>query len=304
MKRIATLLVLIIAAVTAACAEDNNDEDKYENFGPTPGTETNPLLNVDFYINGVSAYYFNHPGLGNPPTFPHYLGYTAEYADGTVETDSVRLLFGENPATTFSPSAVFRESDLFFDAEKFVQGSEEYYIDEENKAIVVNQNGAEFSYNLASWVANNPERTRMLIEGIRTGEKRSGIRVNNSVPDADDMSYHSDLWIYDYPTFRGCNTSSGYQSIMSVYDENGESVVNLYMTCSVFIVNAYMKEYHTMTQPDIVRVIDWSFDYTPLGQAYGADETVRTEGTMTLGYHDYTLKYSWSALNHIYLTPK
>ena len=303
MKRIATLLVLIITAVTAACAEDNNDEEKYENFGPTPGTETNPLLNVDFYINGVSAYYFNHPGLGNPPTFPHYLGYTAEYADGTVETDSVRL-FADNPATMFTPSAVFRESDLFFDAEKFVPCSEEYYIDEENKAIVVNQNGAEFSYNLASWVANNPERTRMLIEGIRTGEKRSGIRVNNSVPDADDMSYHSNLWIYDYPTFRFGNTSNGYESIMSVYDENGESVVDLRMTCSVFIVNAYMKEYHTMTQPDVVRLIDWSFDYTPLGQAYGADETVRTEGTMTLGYHDYTLKYSWSALNHIYLTPK
>lgn len=304
MKRIATLLVLIIAAVTAACAEDNNDEDKYENFGPTPGTETNPLLNVDFYINGVSAYYFNNPGLGNPPTFRHYLGYTAEYADGTVETDSIRPILTNYPATLFTPSAVFRESDLFFDAEKFVQGSEEYYIDEENKAIVVNQNGAEFSYNLASWVANNPERTRMLIEGIRTGEKRSGIRVNNSVPDADDMSYRSYPSFYDYPTFRGGNTSSGYESIMSVYDENGESVVDLRMTCSVFIVNAYMKEYHTMTQPDIVRVIDWSFDYTPLGQAYGADETVRTEGTMTLGYHDYTLKYSWSALNHIYLTPK
>ena len=91
---------------------------------------------------------------------------------------------------------------------------------------------------------------------------------------------------------------------MSVYDEKGERAVDLYMRCIVFIVNAYMNEYHTMTQPDIVRVIDWSFDYTPLGQAYGADETVRTEGTMTLGYHDYTLKYSWSALNHIYLTPK
>lgn len=41
-------------------AEEDAGHD-YSNFRPTPGTETNPLVNLDFYVCGVSAYRFNNP---------------------------------------------------------------------------------------------------------------------------------------------------------------------------------------------------------------------------------------------------
>ncbi|MDE6573736.1 MAG: hypothetical protein K2L84_00230 [Muribaculaceae bacterium] len=304
MKKFATLLFLIIAPIIWVYAEDYNDEDEiiydYENFGPSPGTESNPLLNVDFYITGVSAFYFYSPVFGNPPSFRHFLGYTAEYADGTVETDSIRL---DNTLTTMAHSLTYLPPRYFtYEPEKFVGGGEDFYIDEENKTIVLNQYGNENSYYISSWV-DNEETIQRLMAGIRGGEKRTGIVSTTGYPDINDFNVDEN-WLNDFTPFTSAMGSTGYMSMMKVYDENGQEVMRIFQDYICFIFNAYLKKFNTLTEPDTLRLIDQSLDYTTLGNAYGADETIRTEGYMTLKYHDYTMKYSFWHLNHIYLSKK
>lgn len=296
MKKYLPLLVLIITTIAGVRAEQTD----YENFRPTPGTETNPLLNVDFYTTGVSAFYFYNPGLGNPPSFRHYIGYTAEYADGTIETDSIGV--ASNQAVLFSPSTTFYPA-LVFHPEKTVYAEEEFYIDEDSKSIVVNLRGLENVWTVNPFWLNDSERFQRLIDGIRSGKKRTEIYRNGSGPDIDDISYSFiAAGIYDLPTFSFFNQPDGFIAETMVYDENGDYVALAQMTTVVFKLFAYMKEFHTVSQPDIVQLIDWFIDYSPLGQAYGADETIKTEGAMTLKYHDYTIKCSQSSLSHIYFT--
>lgn len=279
----------LIAFVYVRAEED--DIYDYSNFRPTPGTETNPLVNLDFYVCGVSAYRFNNPDLGNPPTFRHFVGYRAEYADGAIETDSVRIT--NYPADNGGYDIQF----FGFNHEYLVSPGWDRYIDEETKTIYTNRLGVEGIYRAAPIYDNNPEEVELMLDALRNGKQRKGIGIAGNHPDIDDVSYFFPI-LYDEPTFVYTAQTRGYFGCLYVYDSTGAERGWIKIENAIHTNLVYMKEFNTMAREDTVKLLDWDISYKPLGNQYGYKESVKIDMHITLSYHDYTVKMQVSTLDH------